>query len=87
MAKKATTLAGALNYQELLDAVSGNVLTNVDMSMAMDMITRYSPCLNNVINYDTLTGYGFSNNGWYYQLDEDNLARVRAELRAELELD
>ncbi len=87
VAKKATTLAGALNYQELLDAVSGNVLTNVDMSMAMDMISRYSPCLNNVINHDTLVGYGFSNNGWYYQLDEANLAQVRQELREELELD
>ena len=86
-AKKATTLAGALNYQELLNAVSDNVLTNVNMSMALDMVTQYSPCLNNVINYDTLTGYGFSDKGWYYRLDEDNLARVRAELREELELD
>lgn len=86
-AKKASTLAGALNYQELLNAVADNVLTNIDMSMAMDMVSQYSSCLNNVHNYDTLVGYGFSDNGWYYRLDEDNLANVRAELREELELD
>lgn len=87
MANKATTLSSALNYQELLNAVSDNVLTDIDLDSALEMISQYSVCLNNVTNMDTLKGYDDSSTGvYYYRLDEQNLAQITAQLRSELEL-
>lgn len=88
MASKATSLSGALNYQELLEAVSENVLTDIQMNSAIEMISQYSGCLKNVTNMDTLKGYDDSSTGvYYYRLDEANLAQVTAQLRSELGLD
>lgn len=87
VAEKATSLSGALNYQELLEAVSDNVLTDIRLNSAVEMISQYACCLKNINNMDTLKGYDDSSTGiYYYRLDEEYLAQVSAQLRSELGL-
>ncbi len=85
-AKKCKSLVGAWNYQNILKALTSNVLTNVDLDTGVKMMSDYGSCLDNVESLDTLKGTGKNQRGWVYILDEQNLAEVTAMLREELEL-
>ena len=86
-AKKILSMSGALNYNELLKAIGDNLLTNISMDTALDLMDQYGSCLNNIESMDTLKGTSNNDNGWIYILDQQNLAEVSAHLREELELD
>ncbi len=88
VAKKLQTLTGALNYQDILKAVEKNVQTDIDLSSALEMLSAYSGCLNNVHSMDTIKGYDDEiNSVYYYMINEADLQKVTNTLRAHLGLE
>lgn len=83
-AVSATTL---FNYPKIFDALGNNVKTNMEFSEMIDIQKNYRNASTDVEQLVFEKGYGETIGGiWYYMMDKEELAEIKAELKGHLGL-
>lgn len=84
--KSALSLDNILNYQDLLETLSGNVQTDLTFSQMTILFKNYLKALGEIESFQ-LSGNGQMIDGVYYEvLDETSLDSIRQMLKVELEI-
>lgn len=82
-AVSATTL---FNYPKIFDALGDNVKTNMEFNEMIDVQKNYRNVTKEVEQLNFENGYGETIGGiWYYMMDQQELAKVRTAMKAQLE--
>lgn len=85
--KKVLSLDGVSQYQTILNAVENNMKTDMSFDDMRTLALNYRSAFQ-IIKQDQLQGEGFMQDGISYQrVNDEELARVQAELKAQLNLD
>lgn len=82
---KALSLSGATQYRSILDALEGNMKTDLSFANMRNIATDYRGAFSNVDQLQ-LEGEGFTQDGVSYQrVDEEDLQEVQDTLQEELQ--
>lgn len=82
--KKALSLEGVTQYQAVLDAVSANMVTDLDFGAMQKIALNYRDAFGKISN-DQIMGEGTMIEGVSYQIvSDEELARVQGELKRQL---
>jgi len=84
--QKLISINSKTKYQSILDAISDNMKTDMDFSTMQKIALDYRDAFS-TIQMDQLQGEGFMQDGVSYQrVSEEELARVQAELKDQMNL-
>ena len=84
--KKGLSFSGITQYKNLLDAMEGNVKTDMTLKDMQKIALNYRDGFTK-INSLQMQGEGFMQDGISYQrVDEDELAKIKAELKQQLNI-
>ncbi|WP_423188927.1 LCP family protein [Alkalibacterium sp. f15] len=84
--KSLASLDSIMNYRSVLSAMGNSMKTNMTFDEMVDVFNNYRKAAN-TIEQDQLTGSGTMMNGVYYEIiPDEELSRVRTQLKNELEL-
>lgn len=85
--KRALSLDGMTQYKNILDAASANMTTDLDFAAMQKIALNYQSAFTNISN-DQIRGDGTMIDGVSYQIVADEeLARVQAELKRQLNIE
>ncbi|MFS1058403.1 LCP family protein [Enterococcus casseliflavus] len=85
VAKKALSLEGVTQYQQVLNAMEGNMKTDMDFSTMQKIVLDYRNAFGKIEQVQ-MQGDGFMKDGISYQrVSEDELARVQKILKEQLD--
>lgn len=86
VAKKLLSLDGVTKYQGILNAMAGNVKTDITFDQMQTLALDYREAANDIRN-DQMQGEGFMQDGISYQrISDAELSRVRGSLKQELDI-
>ena len=84
--KQLLSLSSVTQYQNILDAVSANMKTDMDFNMMQKIALDYREAFE-TIQMDQLQGDGFMQDGVSYQrTGEEELQRIRVELKDQMNI-
>ncbi|UJL45864.1 LCP family protein [Virgibacillus sp. NKC19-16] len=86
IASKATSPSSVFKLDELITAVGSNMTTNINFSEIRSFLSYGldEQVAIETVNLDGAGGY--TNGGWYYQVEEESRAQMQTELREHLDL-
>ena len=86
IAKKATSVSSITKFDDIIDAISANMKTDITFSEMKSFISYFSEGIPQIESL-TLKGYDDKINGiYYYQLDDESLQETQHILKSHLEL-
>ncbi|PTL37915.1 LCP family protein [Alkalicoccus saliphilus] len=87
MVREGAQFSSITRVEDILDAVGGNVVTNLDFEKMRKLQSNYSDTLSDQQTLD-IDGHGETINGvWYYQVTDEERQRLRDEFRTHLNLE
>jgi polyisoprenyl-teichoic acid--peptidoglycan teichoic acid transferase len=87
MVREGAQFSSITRVEDILDAVGGNVVTNLDFDKMRKLQSNYSDTLSDQQTLD-IDGHGETINGvWYYQVTDEERQRLRDEFRTHLNLE
>lgn len=85
--REGASVNSLLNYGSIFDALGNNVRTNMTFDEMVDVQKNYKAAVGKVDQLYFEKGTGGKTNGvWYYHLNDEELANVRANLKEHLSL-